>query len=156
MTNPIIVRAALKADHDFILSLSPCLSEVANLSWHKESTVEQMQDKYMLEMLNNAPEPNITLIAEKNGTSLGFINVCSHKDGISNETCGTVSLLAVAPNAQKMGVGQLLMDSAEEWAKNQGYSLLHLEVFANNKKAQRFYQHLGFEDEMQHMVKPLY
>ncbi len=155
MTNSLIVRDALKTDHDFILSLSPGLSEVANLSWHKESTVQQMQDMYIIDMLNKAPQPNATLIAEKNGTPLGFIHVCSHKDGISNEACGTVTLLAVTSNAQQMGIGRLLMDSAEEWAKDQGYRLLHLEVFANNNKAQRFYQHVGFEAEILHMVKQL-
>ena len=155
MTSPIIIRAALNTDHPFILSLSSCLSEVANLSWHKESNVQKMQDEYMLEMLNNAPEPNTTLIAEKNSAPLGFIHACSHKDGISNEICGTVTLLAVSPNAKKMGIGQLLMNSAEEWAINQGYRLLRLEVFANNNKAQHFYQNVGFEAEMLHMVKQL-
>lgn len=155
MTKPISIRTALKADHDFILSLSPDLSNVAELSWHSDSTVQQMQNKYMREMLNSAPEPNITLIAEQNGTSLGFIHVCSHTDDISDETCGTVTLLAVSPNAQKMGAGKLLMSSAETWAKKQGYRLLHLEVFANNNNAKRFYQNLGFGGEMLHMIKAL-
>ncbi|MDG1750055.1 MAG: GNAT family N-acetyltransferase [Thalassotalea sp.] len=66
-----------------------------------------------------------------------------------------MTLLAVSPSAQKMGVGKLLINSAEAWAKKQGYRLLHLEVFANNNNAQRFYQNLGFEPEMLHMVKPL-
>lgn len=155
MTKPISVRKALKTDHDFILSLSPDLANVAKLPWHSDNTVLQMQDKYTLKMLNSAPEPNITLIAEQDGTSLGFIHASSHKDDISEEMCGTVNLLAVSPSAQKMGVGQLLMNSAEAWAKNQGYRLLHLEVFANNSTAQRFYHNLGFEAEMLHMIKAL-
>lgn len=155
MTKPINIRKALKTDHDFILSLSPDLANVAKLSWHSDNTIKQMQEKYILEMLNHAPEPNITLMAEQDGTPLGFIHACNHQDDISNETCGTVTLLAVSPNAQKMGVGQLLMSSAEEWAKNQGYRLLHLEVFANNTNAQHFYQHLGFKAEMLHMIKEL-
>jgi ribosomal protein S18 acetylase RimI-like enzyme len=47
------------------------------------------------------------------------------------------------------------MNAAEEWAKAQGYRLMHLEVFANNNKAQKFYQNNGFNPETLHMVKPL-
>ncbi|MDT0604209.1 MULTISPECIES: GNAT family N-acetyltransferase [Thalassotalea] len=155
MTKPINIRKALNSDHDFILSLSPDLANVAKLSWHSDNTVLQMQDKYALEMLNNAPEPNITLIAEQDGTPLGFILASSHKDDISEEMCGTVNLLAVSSSAQKMGVGKLLINSVEQWAKNQSYRLLHLEVFANNSNAQRFYENLGFEPEMLNMIKPL-
>lgn len=155
MAKTIIIRDALKADHDFMLSLSPSLAEVAKLSWHAQQTVQQMQNSYMLEMLNSAPTPNVTLIAELNGISIGFIHVCSHTDDISNEKCASVTLLAVSPNVRKMGVGQQLMQSAEVWAKKQGYRLLHLEVFANNSNAQQFYQNLGFEPEMLSMIKPL-
>ena len=95
------------------------------------------------------------MIAEKNGSSLGFIHVCAHEDSISGEACGTVPLLAVSPEAQGMGVGKLLIVSAESWAKKQGYRLLHLEVFANNGQALNFYQELGFEAETLHMIKPL-
>ena len=95
------------------------------------------------------------LIAEKNQQPLGFIHACAHQDSISGEDCGTVPLLAVSPAAQGMGVGKLLMKAAEDWAKQQGYRLLHLEVFANNDKAQGFYQNLGFKAELVHMIKAL-
>ncbi|MDG1750054.1 MAG: hypothetical protein P8I03_00070 [Thalassotalea sp.] len=72
MTKPISIRVALKTDHDFILSLSQDLANVAELSWHSDNTVQKMQHEYMLEVLINAPEPNTTLIAEQIGTSLGF------------------------------------------------------------------------------------
>jgi ribosomal protein S18 acetylase RimI-like enzyme len=47
------------------------------------------------------------------------------------------------------------MQAAEQWTKQQGYRLLHLEVFANNDNAQGFYNNLGFKPEMITMVKAL-
>jgi ribosomal protein S18 acetylase RimI-like enzyme len=47
------------------------------------------------------------------------------------------------------------MKATEKWAKAQGYRLIHLEVFANNDKAQGFYQSIGFKPETLHMVKTL-
>ncbi|WP_281557980.1 GNAT family N-acetyltransferase [Thalassomonas sp. RHCl1] len=155
MTDNITIRNALETDRAFIFELSPRLAEVAALTWHTNSIVQKMQDDYITEMLEQTSIPRATLIAEKNEIPLGFVHARAHKDSISDETCGTVPLLAVAPAAQGMGVGQLLMQAAEAWAKEQGYRLLHLEVFANNDKARGFYQNLGFEAETLHMIKPL-
>lgn len=155
MTAEITIRDAQHRDYGFIFKLSPDLAKVADLTWHSDDTVSKMQDDYIAQMLNQTSVPHITLIAEKSSKSLGFIYVCEHKDSISNETCGTVPLLAVTKQAQGMGVGKLLMKAAENWSKHQGYRLLHLEVFANNDKAKGFYKNLGFEPETLHMVKPL-
>jgi len=155
MTNTISIRSAQDNDRAFIFELSPRLAEVADLKWHTDSAMQKMQDDYITEMLDQKSVPQILLIAEKNDTSLGFIHACEHKDSISGEVCGTVTLLAVSPAAQGMGIGKLLMNAAEVWTKEQGYRLLHLEVFANNDNARGFYQNLGFEAEMLHMIKPL-
>jgi GNAT superfamily N-acetyltransferase len=150
-----MIRDAERADYDFIFKLSPDLAKAADLTWHSDAIVAKMQDDYIAQMLNQTTVNNITLIAEKGGVSLGFIYACEHQDSISNEACGTVPLLAVTKQAQGIGVGKLLMKAAEKWSKQQGYRLLHLEVFANNEKAKGFYNNLGFESETLHMVKPL-
>jgi len=155
MSNDLIIRPANDADREFIFGLSPRLSEVAGLPWHSETVMQKMQNDYIAEVLDKPNTTQLTLIAELNKIALGFIHVCSHKDEISNETCGTVPLLAVSPTAQGKGVGQSLIKAAELWAKEQGYRLLHLEVFANNNKALDFYQNQGFKAETLHMIKEI-
>jgi len=155
MTNSLMIRNAKTTDRDFIFELSPRLAEVAKLTWHTDAIIQTMQDDYITEVLDKTLAPQVTLIAEQGETSLGFIHACSHKDSISGEVCGTVPLLAVSSNSQGMGVGQALMKAAEAWAKEQGYRLLHLEVFANNNKAHGFYQNLGFKAETLHMIKEI-
>ena len=149
------IRPARETDREFIFGLSPRLAEVARLPWHDEATIRRMQDDYIAQMLAQDGVPRTTLIVEKDGTPLGFIHACAHRDSISGEPCGSVPLLAVSPAAQGLGVGKLLIEAVERWAKEQGYRLLHLEVFANNDKAQGFYRNLGFEAETLHMIKPL-
>ncbi len=155
MNNNLIIRPAIDTDREFIFGLSPRLAEVAELPWHTDAVMKKMQDDYITEVIDNADASKITLIAEQDNVFLGFIHACSHKDSISGEMCGTVPLLAVSPKAQSLGVGKALMKSAERWAKEQGYRLLHLEVFANNNKAKGFYQNLGFEAETLHMIKEI-
>lgn len=155
MENLVVIREAQESDHHFIYSLSPYLAEVAMLEWHTDDTIQKMQVDYIAEMLAATAQPNATFIAETNKIPLGFIHVRTHKDSISGEICGTIPLLAVSPSSQGMGVGKHLIEYAESWAKNLECRLIHLEVFANNKKADSFYQSLGFKPETVHMIKPI-
>jgi ribosomal protein S18 acetylase RimI-like enzyme len=155
MHNSIAIRKATDLDGPFILELSPQLAEAARLSWHTDTMVQKFQDNYIIKMLDQDDGPQSTLIAEVDGSAVGFVHTREINDSISEEVCGTVPLLAVAPNAQGRGIGRLLMAAAEEWSRDQGHRLLHLEVFANNDKAQAFYQNLGFQPETLVMIKPL-
>ena len=155
MKNLVVIREAQESDHPFIFMLSPYLAEVAQLEWHTDDTIQKMQDNYISEMLAETPVPHATFIADIDNVPLGFIHVRTHTDSISGETCGTIPLLAVSPESQGLGLGKQLIERAEQWAKNLGCRLLHLEVFANNKKANNFYQNIGFRSETVHMIKPL-
>jgi ribosomal protein S18 acetylase RimI-like enzyme len=155
MNNNLIIRPAIDSDREFIFGLSPRLAEVAALPWHNKEVVQKMHDDYFAEVFAKSTPLQATFIAEKNKESLGFIHTCSRKDDVSGETSGTVPLLGVTPKAQGLGVGKTLIKAAENWAKEQGYRLLHLEVFATNDKAQSFYHNLGFETEILHMIKEL-
>jgi len=154
-TAEITIRTAQEPDMPFIRSLSPVLAERAGLGWHADETVQKFQDAYIAEMMAETTVQNTTLIAEKDGVPAGFIHVREHKDDISWEACGTVPLLAVTEEVQGTGVGRLLIEAAETWAKAQGFRLLHLEVFSANNQAQGFYQKLGFQPETLNMIKPL-
>ena len=155
MENLVVIREALQSDHAYIFELSPYLAQVAQLTWHSDEVMQTMQDNYIAEMLAKTAQENSTFIAQANDKPVGFIHVRTHKDSISGETCGTIPLLAVSPDSQGLGVGKLLIEHAEAWAKNLDCRLLHLEIFANNTKANRFYQNLGFQAETVHMIKPI-
>jgi ribosomal protein S18 acetylase RimI-like enzyme len=155
MEKSVLIREAQERDHSFIFELSPYLAEVAHLDWHGDDVIQKMQNNYISEMLAETPKPNVTFIAEISNVSLGFIHLRTHQDSISGETRGTIPLLAVSPKSQGLGLGKMLIEHGEKWAKNLGCRLLHLEVFANNKKADSFYQNIGFKPETVHMIKKI-
>jgi ribosomal protein S18 acetylase RimI-like enzyme len=80
-----------------------------------------------------------------------------------------ISNVAVEPSARGRGIGQTLIDDAERSARASGASSLCLDVEADNPKAQRLYERLGFRVEsasvevsvggrkfsLRRMVKPL-
>ena len=106
-------------------------------------------------MLAEASVPTLTLIAEIESKPCGFIHMRTRKDETSRELAVTIPLLAILPEAQGFGLGPALIEKAKAWGRKLGCRLLHLEVYANNKKAQRFYHQIGFKEEMIHMVKEI-
>jgi len=55
-----------------------------------------------------------------------------------------LSLLAVQPGYQRMGVGRALLEWLNASARTAGTFLVHLEVRAGNEPAMAFYKRLGF------------
>lgn len=55
-----------------------------------------------------------------------------------------LSLLAVAPGYQRLGVGRRLIEWLEASARTAGVFLVHLELRAGNAGARRFYERLGY------------
>ena len=151
----ITLRPAVDDDRAFIDGLSARLSAVPRPPWHDLTAMEGFQDRHMAASF--APvEGAATLIAwDGNGRRLGYIHLRPARDGVTDEPCGYVSLLATTREAEGMGVAQRLMGAAEDWARGRGYRLLSLDVFADNKRAVEFYQRRGFRPETFRMVKPL-
>ncbi len=103
------------------------------------------------------PEPGSTvLIAEaENGAPAGFIHLETQTDYFSGEKHGYISDLAVLREYEGQGLGRLLLSAAEDWARQAGFRLLTLYVFAGNIHAKRIYEKAGFEQEVIKYVKTL-
>ena len=99
------------------------------------------------------------LIAEdaedKAGARLGFIHLRPQLDYYLQKDCGHVADLVVAPEARGRGVGKALMAAGERWARERGFEMLTLHVFAENRRARALYEELGMTAEVVRYVKPL-
>src|SRR3546814_9837805 len=69
-------------------------------------------------------------------------DVCS-----SDLACGYIALLAVEQEHEGRGVAKALVEQAELWAREMGFSRLALDVFASNDHALKFYDRAGFRSE---------
>jgi GNAT superfamily N-acetyltransferase len=54
--------------------------------------------------------------------------------------------LAVVPDSRSTGVGRRLLERVESVARQRGCCKITLEVLAGNPRAQRLYQHVGFQN----------
>jgi ribosomal protein S18 acetylase RimI-like enzyme len=107
-------------------------------------------------LLNNRSPDTASFLAEdENGHPLGFIHLQTGTDYYYHEKHGYISNLIVAPEGEGRGIGRLLMEKGEEWARAQGYRWITLSVFAQNLRAREVYKRLGYGEDIMRYVKEL-
>ena len=87
-----------------------------------------------------------------NGKVVACISLCVHIDEVylpvkwktKNDNNLYIHRLAVHPGFQKKGVGKILMDFAEEYAKEKKFVSIRLDTFSVNKRNLKFYESRGY------------
>jgi GNAT superfamily N-acetyltransferase len=150
------IRPAEESDREFMFGLAPRLAEVAELSWHEAQDLIAFQHRYMKAAFARPKSETVTLIAEAaSGEQLGYVHAEASTDSVTLEPCGYVTVLALTKEAEGQGIADRLMSGVEDWARGQGFRLLGLDVFANNKRARAFYQRLGYQEDSLRLTKPI-
>jgi ribosomal protein S18 acetylase RimI-like enzyme len=149
----IQVRQFEPTDRDFIRSLIPRFSEFELPTWRRKSEVDSATQMSLQKALEEREPGSAIFIAEdETGTPAGFIHLQTQIDYFG-EKHGYISDLAVDPSFEGQGVGHLLLEAAESWARTMGYRLLSLYVFAGNTHARQVYEKHGFGQEVIKYVK---
>jgi GNAT superfamily N-acetyltransferase len=68
---------------------------------------------------------------------------------------GRISVMVVAKDAQRHGIGRMLVEAAEQWCRKAGCQIV--EVTSNDRRAEAhaFYRHLGYERTSIRFMKKL-
>jgi ribosomal protein S18 acetylase RimI-like enzyme len=112
--------------------------------------------RILIDKLTNRPAGTAIFIAQdSNGVPLGFIHLQTGSDYYNSEKHGHISDVIVAPEGEGKGIGRMLVEKAEEWARSQGYRWLTLSVFAQNVRAREVYERLGYGQDIIKYVKEL-
>ena len=88
-----------------------------------------------------------------NGKVVACISLCMHMDEVylpvkwktKNDNNLYIHRLAVHPDFQKKGVGKILMDFAEKYAKEKKFASVRLDTFSVNKRNLKFYESRGYQ-----------
>jgi len=91
-------------------------------------------------------DPAVTLLmAEVNGEAVGYCTSGESRDPGQSPEVGEVRTLFVAPSAWRQGVGRALIAAALADLRERGYSEATVWSFADNERANGFYESCGFE-----------
>jgi len=155
MSPTMTIRPATIEDKDFILSMVPRLVEFGPPAWRDKEKLVAFDRKVLHDELRNLHSEDAIFIAEENKKPLGFIHIRLGSDYYYKEKHGHIEDLVVAVEGEGKGIGKLLIRTAEEWARSQGFRWLTLNVFAQNQKATQVYEKLGYGEDILKYVKEL-
>jgi GNAT superfamily N-acetyltransferase len=156
INSQIRVRPATIEDKEFILSLVPRLTEFGPPSWRDAIQMISIDIEVLTNKLIDQPDNTAIFIAEDNqGKPLGFIHLQEGSDYYNKTRHGHISDIIIAPEAEGLGIGRVLLEKAEEWAHSMGYRWLTLNVFTQNHHAREVYKRFGFNEDTIKYVKEL-
>ena len=109
-------------------------------------TLEQAlehDDKYWDLITESMVPPNKQrmFIAKDDGHYIGSVYALEDKN---DKTVGRLAGMWVDSKSRKKGVGKMLVESHQQWAKSLGFKKIRLWVEDPNKIAKEFYARLGF------------
>ena len=97
---------------------------------------------------------HVLLVAESPMERIGFLVFLDEvPDEVSGERQAFVAYMAVEPHAVRHGVGKMLLEKAEEAARERGLPSIALMVTEGNDPARALYAQAGFVTERRLLVK---
>jgi len=155
-TSPINIRPANTNDKTFIISLIPRLTEFGPPAWRNGQEMTDTDSRILADrLLNDYPDTVIFIAEDERNIPVGFIHIQPGNDFYNKEKHAHISDVIVAPGTEGRGIGRLLMNKAEEWAREREFRWLTLSVFAQNTRARELYKNIGYGEDIIKCVKEL-
>lgn len=149
------IRPATAGDREAILELIPRLAATGTPPNRNTGQVKATDLKIIGEAFENLQPEDEFLVAEQDGSVIGFIYLKTVIDYYTQQEIGYVSDIVVAKATEGQGVGRALMEAGEEWARSCGYAMMQLNVVVDNTQAQALYERMDYSPEWFKYVKPL-
>lgn len=131
---------------------APAICEISSQEMGYDCDLELVKRKIQrLDLTREA-----VFVAEEESQVLGFIHV-ERYEVLYFESMANILGLAVRKDFQKKGLGKSLLLTAENWARENGISLMRLNSGISRRNAHGFYEHLGYtsEKEQKRFLKKL-
>jgi len=110
----ITLRPAVADDRAFIDGLSPRLAGVPRPAWHDVAAMEGFQDRHMAASFTRVEGAETLIACAEDGKQLGYIHLRPARDGVTDEACGYISLLATTPEAEGAHARQRFEDRGHD------------------------------------------
>lgn len=147
------IRDATPADLPSVLELTARLPVFGPPEWRTTEEIVEGERRAVRAFFQKSPEGSRLLVAEEDGRAQGYALLETLTDYFTLERHGHVGILAVAAEAEGRGLARALLDAADAWARENGFSRMTLNVFAGNRHARDVYEHLGFAPETVRYLK---
>jgi aminoglycoside 6'-N-acetyltransferase I len=133
------VRSVEPADQDAWVRMRHAL-------W-PEGSAEEHRVEVQAFLRGHGPEVE-TLVAEREGTLLGFVelSIRAYAEGCRTDRVAYLEGWYVEPSAREQGIGRGLVSAAEAWARARGCTELASDTESDNTQSAAAHRALGFSD----------
>ena len=149
------IRPATQSDEARVLALVPQLRSFEPATFRSADAMDAGESRTLHRFFAEHPAGTRLWVAEANGALIGAAYVETATDYFTAERHGHLGILVVLKDAQGMGVGQSLMATVEDWARNEGFRFISLNVFADNARAISLYEKRAYRPDFVRYVKQL-
>lgn len=151
----IAIRRGTAADRAFVACLGKrtLRSSVASFRDTTDSMLESSFER-LLDIVYG--QSHVLLVAEDGGEPAGFVLLLDQlPDEVTSMPQGFIAYMAVEPGSRQQGVGQRLLEAAEDEARKRGAPYMALMVTEENAAARALYEGAGYVTERRLLCKPL-
>lgn len=121
------------------------LVDLNNMIWNDDNAPAPVHYESVEEYVKYRP-PGSQLVAVDEVGVCGYVNLKSVIPIPSNDHVAEMAI-GVYPRCQGKGVGRLLIERCEEWAREQGKKKVMLRVMESNSGAIEFYKRMGYIEQ---------
>ncbi|GAB4029969.1 aminoglycoside 6'-N-acetyltransferase [Spirosoma gilvum] len=117
------------------------------LSLWPDSDANEMRE--VLRDIYHSSKETGFLVRDPQGIAIGFMNLSLRFDYVPGATQNPVAFVEgiyVRPAYQQHGIGQALIEKAEQWARDHGCIELASDVLLTNSVGEAFHKKAGFEE----------
>jgi ribosomal protein S18 acetylase RimI-like enzyme len=149
---PFRVRLVTAADVPAVLGLAPRLT-VGVAPWRDGDAVRTAVRKWV-EGSSESEADGAAFVCVAGDAVVGYVSVSS-TEHFAGERDAYIGELIVDERLEGRGVGRLLVDAAEQWAREAGFRCITLHTGAANERARGFYGRLDYVEEDVKLTKVL-
>jgi ribosomal protein S18 acetylase RimI-like enzyme len=117
------------------------------------SDAEKVMRRFLAD-LSSSPH-SCLFVAEVDRKIVGFLSgeLREGSPAFSPKTWATIEDVYVTPDHRSSGIGHALFEACQRWAREKGADGVSLQVAADNTRARKFYEELGFREVSVYQVK---
>ena len=115
-------------------------------------------NKHMVEVfenIHNRENSEIFVAEGERDRFVGYLFVGESRDMMTGLTFGFIYDIFVEEKSRGKRIGKMLMEKAESYCREKGFSRIALHVSAANDSAMRLYHRMGFRPEQMYLGKEL-
>jgi len=129
------------------------LSESDRKELDKEKWTKHLLE--LFEKLSGRETDRIFVAEDESHAFLGYIWVGEGSNMMTGLKHGYIYDIFVKKEFRGRGTGKILLEKAQSYCREKGYSRIRLMVYVNNANAIGLYNKMGFKTEQMHMEKTL-